>query len=359
MLQKHGGNIKEAADKYKINAEKIIDFSSNINPLGISPCLKKTLKRKLNCLLQYPDPQCRGARKELSSYWGISPKSFLIGNGSNELIHMIPRALGAPQALTYQPAFSEYGISLKASGAKQYLLFADKKDGFSIDIGRVIPYLPKVGLIILCNPNNPTGNLIKREPLLELAEKCEKKKVHLLIDEVFMDFVDKESGYSLLLESAKRRHLLILRSFTKIFSLPGIRAGYLVGHKDTIRKIASYQPSWSVNSLAQEVIASCLKDKGFIKKTKIYLTRESEFLFNGLNQINGITPYPPAANFILCKIEREDADSARLFLRLLKSGILIRDCSNFKGLDNKFFRVAVKKRGENLLLLNKLKRAFK
>lgn len=354
MLPPHGGNIKEVVEKYKIDENKIIDFSNNINPLGIAPGIKRILNRKLNSLMQYPDPQCRSARKELSLHWGVDENNILLGNGSNELIHLIPRSLGCSKVLTFQPAFSEYEFSIKTSGARPYFLYSSKKDDFRIDLGKVISYLPKVGMIILCNPNNPTGCLLKKGALLKLAKACEKNKAHLLIDEVFMDFVENESEFSLLRESVKLNYLLILRSFTKFFSLPGLRVGYLVGAKKTIQRIASFQPSWSVNSLAQEIVASGLRDSEFIKKTKSYLLKERDYLFNNLKKINGLKPYYPNANFIFCKIDNAMLDSGKLFLRLLKSGILIRDCSNFRGLDNKFFRVAVKKRRDNLLLIKNL-----
>ncbi|MEK6727339.1 MAG: threonine-phosphate decarboxylase CobD [Candidatus Omnitrophota bacterium] len=358
MLPAHGGNIKEVIDKYKIREDRIIDFSNNINPLGISPGIKNILNRNLNSLTQYPDPQCRSARKALSGYWGIDKDNLLLGNGSNELIHLVPRSLACSRVLTYQPAFSEYEFSVKASGAKPYFLFSGKKEGFRIDLDKIISYLPKVDLIILCNPNNPTGHLLKKEGLLKLAKACEDNKVYLLIDEVFMDFVDKEKESSLLKESVKKDYLLILRSFTKFFSLPGLRVGYLVGGKKTIKRIASFQVSWSVNSLAQEIVAKGLKDRKFIEKTKRYLLKEKDFLFNNLKRINGLMPYYPSANFIFCKICSGKLDSGKLFLRLLKSGILIRDCSNFRGLDNKFFRVAVKRRGDNLYLIKHLRKAF-
>ena len=255
MLPAHGGNIKEAAEKYKISGDKIIDFSNNINPLGISPGIRKILARNLNSLAKYPDPQCRSAREALSAHWGVDEDNLLLGNGSNELIHLIPRSLGCSRVLTYQPAFSEYEFSVRASGARPYFLFSSERKDFRIDLDKVISYLPEVDLIILCNPNNPTGYLLKKRGLLKLVKACEDNGVYLLIDEVFMDFVDKERESSLLRESAKKRHLLVLRSFTKFFSLPGLRAGYLVGAKKTIKRIASFQGSWSVNSLAQEIVS--------------------------------------------------------------------------------------------------------
>lgn len=358
MLSRHGGNIRAIVDKYKIQEHKIIDFSSNVNPLGISPRINTAIMRGINLLKQYPDPHCTSARQALSEYWGIGADNFLLGNGSNELIYLLPRALGCSRVLTCQPAFSEYELSAKAAGAKTYFLFSREKDDFCIDVEKLAAYVPKVDLLILCNPNNPTGNLLHKHSLLNVAEACKKNKTYLLIDEVFMDFVDNESKLSLLREAAKTKYLLILRSFTKFFCLPGLRVGYLVTAKETVKRIIPFQPSWSVNSLAQQVVAQSLRDRSFINRTKKYLKKERDFLFNNLTGIKAIRAYYPSANFIFCKILNKKINSKKLLLRLIKSGIVIRDCSNFRGLNRTFFRIAVKSRKDNHFLIESLRRIF-
>ncbi len=358
MLSTHGGNIRAVVEKYKIQEHKIIDFSSNVNPLGISPRINTAIIRGIDLLKQYPDPHCTYARQALSEYWGIGSDNFILGNGSNELIYLLPRALGCSRVLICQPAFLEYELSAKVSGAKTYFLFSHEKDDFCIDIEKLTAYVPKVDLLILSNPNNPTGNLLHKHCLLNVVEVCKKNKTYLLIDEVFMDFVDNESKLSLLRESIKTKYLLILRSFTKFFCLPGLRVGYLVTAKETVKKIIPFQPTWSVNSLAQQVVTQSLGDRSFIERTKEYLKEERYFLFNNLTGIKGIRAYYPSANFIFCKILNKKMDSRKLFLRLIKSGIVIRDCSNFKGLNRTFFRIAVKSRKDNHFLIECLRRIF-
>ncbi len=358
MLLGHGGNIREVTDKYKIPVNRIIDFSSNINPLGISPKIKNIITGNFSLLNHYPDPECRSARERLSKYWGIDKDNFLLGNGSNELIHLLPRALKSSRALICQPTFSEYELSLRLSGIKPSFILAQEKDNFRIDITKLIKYAPKVDLIILCNPNNPTGHLFKNDELLNLAKACKKNKAYLLIDEVFMDFVEEEEKCSLLKEATQQKYLLVLRSLTKFFSLPGLRAGYLIADKELIRKIRLFQPTWSVNSFVQEIIANDVLDLNFIRRTKNYICKEKDILFANFKAIKGIYPYYPTANFIFCKILDKRFDAQSLFLRLIKYGIVIRDCSNFKGLDGRFFRVAVRKRRENHYLIDCLKRIF-
>lgn len=358
MLAEHGGNNRELSQKYKINRDKLVDFSVNINPLGISPDIAGSISMSLDKLKEYPDPECNSARQALARYWGLDKENFLLGNGSNELIHLIPRALKCKRILTYQPAFSEYELSARLSGLRNYFLFAQEKEDFRIDVNKIASYVPKAGLILLCNPNNPTGYLTEKGALVNLAKLCEKNKTYLVIDEVFMDFVDKEEGFSLLRESVRNDYLLVLRSFTKFFSLPGLRIGYVTGKKETVRGLSLFQPAWSVNSLAQEAVKAGLRQRDFIERTKKYLKREREFLFGGLSRIKGLKPYYPNANFIFCKILDKKLDAGKIFSKLIKSGIIIRDCSNFKGLNKSFFRIGLRSRRDNLYLLETLRRVF-
>lgn len=359
MLLEHGGNIKEVIDKYKIPENKIIDFSSNINPLGLAPMIKDIIPRIIHLISQYPDPEFRCARQGLSNYLGVPQDNLLLGNGSNELIHLLPRALNCSDALIYQPTFSEYELSIRLSGARPYFLLSEEKEDFCIDIDKIINYVPKVDLIILCNPNNPTGYLLKKDELFDLLTVCKKNKTYLFIDEVFMEFVEDQNRCSLIKEAIYEKYLLVLRSLTKFFGLPGLRIGYLVADKELIRKIRLFQPTWSVNALAQEIVAHGLIDLSFIKKTKEYIRKERDFLFNRLKKVKGIYPYYPTANFVFCKLLDKKLSVSFLFKRLIKYGIIIRDCSNFKGLDRRFFRIAVRKRKDNLYLIRALNRILK
>lgn len=358
MISRHGGNIGAVVDKYKIPEAKIIDFSSNVNPLGMSPGIRRTIKDGIDSLKQYPDPDCTFARVAISKYWGIEADNILLGNGSNELIHLAPRALGSKRVLICQPAFSEYELSVKASGAKPYFIFSKEKDDFSLDLKQIAAYAKKADMIMLCNPNNPTGNLFKKESLLSLAYACKKNKAYLFVDEVFMDLVDREHEYSLLQDAIKQKYILILRSFTKFFCLPGLRVGYMVAAKETLKRISSFQPSWSVNSLAQLAVRSGLDDGYFINSTKRHIRKEKSFMFNKLKGIKAIKAYYPNANFIFCKTLNKSISSKELFSRLIKSGILIRDCSNFRGLNKSFFRIAIRNRKDNCYLIECLKKIF-
>lgn len=358
MLLTHGGNIRKISDYYRLAQNKFIDFSNNVNPLGINTKIKDTIIKKIHLLAQYPDPECKVAKGTLANYLGIPKNNILLGNGSNEIIHIIPRALNCSSALIYHPTFSEYELGLRLSNVKIYSLFAQESKNFCIDIKKIISHLPKVKLITLCNPNNPTGFLLEKKQLLKLMKACEKNKTYLLVDEAFIEFVEKYNNYSLVKETMQYKYLLVLRSMTKFFSVPGLRIGYLVANKATIHKINLFQPTWSVNTFAQEVMTKDILNSNFIKKTKDYIKKERMLLFNNLKEIPTVYPYYPTANFIFCKILNKKLNACSLFKRLLKHNIIIRDCSNFKGLNNRFFRIAVKKRKENVYLIKCLRRIF-
>jgi threonine-phosphate decarboxylase len=357
MLSGHGGNIAKIISSRKIPLHRILDFSSNINPLGITPKIRNIIAKSADVITRYPDPECSLAREALAGFLRINKNNILIGNGSNELIHLVPRALGLRNAFIYQPAFSEYESSIRLAGAKTHFLFAKEKEGFRIDLKKVVDYFPRVDLIILCNPNNPTGFLLKKSALLKLAKACERNKTFLLVDETFIEFT--EENHSLIKEATRFKYLMVLRSLTKSFSLPGLRVGYLAADKKLILKLSSFQPTWSVNAIAQQLIAEGILDPQFINKSKEYITKEKQFLFERLLEIGGVYSYYPQANFIFCKILDRRINAKSLSQRLIRSGILIRDCSNFKGLDNRFFRVAVRKRIDNLYLVSCLKKVFR
>ncbi|HAV42856.1 TPA: threonine-phosphate decarboxylase [bacterium] len=356
MLSGHGGHIQKIIDSYQIPPGEIIDFSSNINPLGPWPRIKEIIKKSCDAITCYPDPESQSARIVLAKYLGVNEENILLGNGSTEFIYLIPQALRCSLALIYCPTFSEYAFSLKLSKIKTHSLFAREKEQFHIDIKKIKDHLPRPDMIILVNPNNPTGYLLKRDELTNLLNFSLNTKTCLLIDETFIEFVGDPSRFSLVKEVVNHKYLLILRSFTKFFSLPGLRIGYLVAHKDLIRKIAPFQPTWSVNSLVQQVVREELFNPNFIKKTREWVEKEKDFLFAQFKEIKDIHPYYSSANFILCKILNKRFEAKSLFLHLLKDRIIIRDCSNFKGLNPYFFRVAVKRRKDNLCLVNSLKK---
>lgn len=343
----HGGDIYEIKRLYK---KDVIDFSANINPLGPPDYIKRLINNNLKSIAHYPDPQAKELTAAIAKYWNINKENILVGNGSIELIYLTAAAFKPKTALIAAPDFSEYERAMAIVKSQIRFLKLKEEDIFRLELSQV-----KAGdILIISNPHNPTGNLILNGK--DKIDKLQNKTI--VIDEAFMDFIADEKNYTMIPKALKTKKIIVLRTFTKIFALAGLRAGYLIAHKDTLHLLRRYQAPWSVNSLAQITCASLLGDKTYIEKTKYFVRKEREFLSNELSGIEGLKPFPSEVNFILVKIEKKGIDAHFLFERLLQKGIMIRDCSNFRNLNKKFIRVAVRRRDENLRLLKSLKEIF-
>jgi threonine-phosphate decarboxylase len=367
----HGGNVGAIARKYGLREEEIIDFSANINPLGPPSKVIKVLKENIDKIARYPDPEAIRLRKELSKYLKIKPENIIVGNGAVELIYLICRTLRPKRALIVVPTFSEYEFALKSAGCRISFFTLKPNSNFRLNIKGLIARLKKIdlprpfylssislqqkgrGLLFLCNPNNPTGQLISKADMSKIVDIAQKRGVFVVVDEVFMDFVKKNGKETLIYEATERNNLFIIRSLTKFFALPGIRIGYGIGNKKLLEKLKIHKEYWSVNTLAQIAGIAALKDKGYIKRTKRLIPEERKFLYHKLSKIKGLKPYPSVINFILCRLT-DRMNSKKLQEALIQKNILIRDCSSFHSLNNKYIRVAVRAHKENLRLINSL-----
>lgn len=356
----HGGNIWPylKAQEHFLRG-KVIDFSVNINPLGLPPRVKETILKNIGTLLCYPDPDSKGLKSIISTFYDINQNNILVGNGSIELIHLIPRALKARNALIVGPTFSEYEFAVRSNGTRVFFAQAQEQDDFRIGLLKIKKSIPKADLIFLCNPNNPTGYLMPKNELLDIFYICKKYNTVLVIDEAFIDFLRNDEKITLVIEAAKYNRLLVIRSLTKFFALPGLRLGYLVGQRRIVEHLSKFQYPWNVNSLAQVIAGDVFKAAKYIKLSKNFIVREKDYLFENLSQIKGLKVYRPAANFVFCKLENcKIQDSIRLNNKLRKNGIIIRGCHNFRGLDDRFFRIAVRTRSENKRLIACLKKVL-
>jgi len=342
----HGGNIYEVKRKFK---KEVVDFSANINPLGLPPALKRALCEGLDKIRHYPDPGARGITESIAKYWEISDENILLGNGSVELIYLIMYSYRPKTTFIPVPTFSEYERAAKMVNSKVQFLKLKEKQGFSFNSG----HFNKADTFFICNPNNPTGNLILKNPSLieRLADKL------LVVDEAFMDFLPNQKDYTLIWRAVKNRKIIVLRTFTKFFSLPGLRIGYIVAHKEVINKLRQHQVPWSINSLAQIAAEKILNNKEYISKTYTLIEKERSFLLRRLAKIRRLKVYPSVANFLLIKIEKPGITSKSLKELLIKKGVLIRDCGNFRNLGDNYICVAVRTHKENLKLLAALKDA--
>lgn len=340
-VPEHGGDIYGIARELGKAPGELLDFSANINPLGFPPGLPAALTAALAEVVHYPDRRCTALKEELAAYHGLSPAQILVGNGSTELIYLLPRALRPRRGLIVAPAFSEYEKALRAAGAEVRWHYTAEADDFTVnqpfDHG-------EAELVFLANPMSPSGALVPPERLAEVVQSLASGAAVVVLDEAFIDFVEEAS---LKTELARVPNLLILRSFTKFFGIPGIRLGYLLGAPDLIARVSAVQEPWSVSTLAQAAGRACLADKDFMARSRKLVQGARERLFRQLAGLPGLKVFPSAANYLLLKLEKPGLDAASLRWRLLARGLIIRDASNFPGLDARFVRVAVRRPEEN------------
>ncbi len=340
----HGGNIYAVKRKF---GKEVIDFSANINPLGLPAEVKKAIYMNFDKVLHYPDPEAKDVTRKIAEYQGINEENVLVGNGSVELIYLIMASFRPKTTLIPLPTFSEYERAARSVKSQIRFLRLKKKNDFKLQDTQV----DKADILFLCNPNNPTGNLILED--YRIIDRLPAKLI--VVDEAFMDFLPDEKNHALIWKAQRSKKLVVLRTLTKFFALPGLRIGYLVAHKDVIGALRQNQPPWSVNALAQEAAAIALSNKEYINKTRSFIEKERKFLFDEITKIKELFPYPSVTNFLLIKIKDKDLSSSLLTERLLQRGVLVRECSNFRGLGDRFIRIAVRSHNDNSKLLKALR----
>ena len=284
----------------------------------------------------------------------MSPAEVLVGNGSTQLIYLLCAALRPRTALVVGPAFSEYANALALGGARIRALSLRANEGFQFSTARFMAAWDKdCDVVFLATPNSVTGQLIPKMEIEKIAHTALTRKSFVIVDEAFIDFVEEESVKAMVRQNP---FLIVLRSLTKYYSLPGLRLGYLLGEARRVAQLAAYQEPWSVNAAALKVALACLNDTGFVTKTERWLKREREFFSEHLAALNGFDPFSSQTNFILVKIKNNGNDALQLRAFLLaKKNIVIRACDSFAGLGRDYFRVAVRRRSDNQRLITALR----
>ena len=334
----HGGDI------YRNHV--ILDFSVNVNPLGIPEGVKEALRTAIEACHRYPDMKAEKLKKAMGEMLALPEEYLLFGNGASELFMAAAHGIKAKKTVLPVPSFYGYEYAAKAAGSEivYYEMKAEHNFCLTEDICGILT--EDTDALFLANPNNPTGHLLKPETLKRLLQHCKSKGIYVFLDECFIEFTSQ--AFSMLPEIEGFDNLVIIRAFTKIFSIPGVRLGYLIcKNPSLLTRIANQLPEWNLSCFAQEAGCACTEQADFIKKTVNYIGKERGFLEDGL-QKKGFQTFPSAANFILLYSKEP------LYEKLLAKGILIRDCSNFKGLGKGFYRIAVKSRKENEILLESL-----
>lgn len=345
MHNVHGGDI--------YSYEKIIDFSANINPFDMPNEITAAVTAAVQSLGNYPDCTCRKLRQKIAKKINCSPNDIICGNGAADLIFSLVYAHKPKKALLIAPGFAEYETALLAEETQTEYFFLSPDDDFKLSCDFEKRLLKDFDMVFLCNPNNPTGVLLEKERLIRIADICEERGILLVIDECFNEFLSFPKRYSMLDELDGRKQLVILKSFTKMFAIAGLRLGYAVSkNKELLSRVYSARQPWSVSSPAQAAGLAALEQDEFEEFSACYLNKERKYLEKELRQL-GCRVFDGSANFVFFR------SVAKLKEKLLKKDILIRDCSNYKGLTEGFYRVAVKKHDDNVRLLNAMRQILR
>jgi threonine-phosphate decarboxylase len=341
----HGGDLISYESYYDGN---LIDFSSNINPLGPPKGLENILIDSFNLLEAYPDIHYRKLKRSISEYLNCGENNILVGNGAVEIINNF--TILAKRVLILTPSFSEYED--RAIVHDKSVERIPYKDDFTIDVKLIEKTIQKDDLLILGNPNNPTGLRIEKDILMKIYKIIKEARAYLLLDEAFFEFCPKDYDSIKLFKNDNYENVAIIRAATKFFSLPGIRLGYCCTSFEKVEEIQKIELPWSINSLADAAGQFIFKDKEYIEQSQIYIEKERRYLLEELSKINYLKVYNTHTNYILLKLLKWDEEY--IFKQLLKSGIVIRKCKSFIGLHDGYIRVAIKDREKNIKLIEAL-----
>lgn len=350
----HGGDLRTAEEIYGIAADEWLDFSSNMNPAGPPEAVAELMRERWKEIVHYPDPAVRGLRAKLAEKYGVPAESILVGNGAAELIDLVVRVLQPASTVLARPSFSEYEEAvMKINGRLDEIQLA-AADGFLLKEAAVQQLAAGAAedgrAWFLGHPNNPTGRLLPSDTLQALVDS----QAQLILDEAFIDFVPDEARHSLIRVAAESRRVIVIRSMTKFYAVPGIRLGFLVAHPEVVRRLQTLQTQWSVNFLAQLIGEAVLEDEAYARQTRDWLLRERPWLSEQLRGL-GLHVVPSDVNFLLASLPADAGLDVLQLQRLMAAkGILIRDASLFNGLNTSYFRIAVRLRHENERLITAL-----
>lgn len=355
LSSRHGGDIFKFSPEIR---DEFLDFSININPLGLSPQGEAALKTCWkNETLRYPDTRWRDLTRAIGEQYRVEPDMILIGNGATELMYALLRAMRPGRVLIPVPSFSEYKLSAESIGAEIRTFPTDSAKGFVIEPDEIEREMVPGSLVYLGNPNNPDGGLLDHSALCRLVQEAKAKSSLVVIDESFIDFLGDDFSCRTL--CSEFDNVVVLMSLTKFYAVPGLRIGCGFFPASVKEKVSRQLIPWNVNGPAQVYMLHAVRDRMYIETSREYCREERAFLAGTLAQIPGIRVLPGTVNFILCRLTGpEIMTTEELQKRLLPHRILIRDCGNYEGLDSSYFRICVHTADNNRLLLKAFQEVF-
>lgn len=353
MLNGHGGNIYELAQRLECAPSDIIDMSSNVNPLAPLPGLVKFIIKNIHSISALPEVDAKSAAQAFAARYNINPEHVIAGNGTTQFIYAIPQVLGTKRALILGPTYADYADACRMHNVQYDYLMTEEPLDFQPNIDVLIEQISDHDTVFICNPNNPTGVLTLKADLERLCRF--HPDTYFVIDESYLPFVNDSERLSMLKSGFP--NVLILNSMSKIFRIPGLRIGFLIASGLTIEKFRPFLLPWNVNSVAQTAADYLMKHTdetdAFIDKTVLLLEDQRKYMADALEAVDGIKLFPSKTSFVLAKLD-ENITADILCNHLAADRILIRNCSNFRGLSEHFIRISLKTTDINRMLVDKI-----
>ena len=332
----HGGQVYDSDGQVDFK----LDFSANINPLGLPFSVLQALIENLDGVIHYPDPSASELKKALYERYDVPIKNLVLLNGAAEFFYLYFNVTRPARVLIPVPSFSEYEKAALAAGATVEYFYLREESNFELDVDKITG---NFDCVIIGRPNNPTGNIISLDALKKISQKF-----NVVIDESFIDFLQIESARKLVNEK-----ISVVQSLTKIFAIPGLRLGFAVVDENLARRLNFAKDVWNVNFLAQKAGVAALNDEKYLRDTRAWLEVEKNYFVLKLRELPDVKVFKPTVNFVLIKFSSKEIANA-VIEKLRADKILVRSCGNFAGLDERFLRLAIRNRSENNLLITAL-----
>jgi threonine-phosphate decarboxylase len=349
----HGGDLLTASTAFGVEKEKLIDFSANINPLGPPPRVLERIKEEMKHMVHYPDPAHRSLTALLAAKYGVEKEMLIVGNGAAECISLVLLAFAPKKVGVIYPSFLEYKQLAEAFGASVHGCTGQAEKEFLPDPDELYPLFEAVDMVFIGHPNNPTGMMYDMDALVRMADWAEQLHTYMVVDEAFLDFLPPDRQVTLIRHLHRYSSVILLRSMTKFYAIPGLRLGFSIGPASLIQKMKQKQVPWSVNGLALAAGEACCADPEYERKTRELIAGERSYLSRRIRESFGWHVWPGQANFLLIRLHPHQT-AGDLQLKLGKKGIMIRSCAMYTGLTERDFRIAVRSREDNDRLLDAL-----
>ncbi len=352
----HGSDLEKIEQIYGIKRDEIISYSANVNPLGISPEAAKAIASHLHCIEAYPDREYTALKQSIADYAGCDTAQILVGNGTTELISHVIACTMPKKALILGPTYSEYEHSVSVCGGSTVYFPLQEKEGFALRVEALTEKLTDdTDLLVICNPNNPTGTCIGISDMRRILDCCMEHGIFVMVDETYIEFVADLGRVSAVPLANDYNNLIVLRGVSKFFAAPGLRLGYAVtGNANLLSKISANADPWTINSFAELAGTVMFRDHNYIEETRTLIANERDRMYALFTDSARFKAYAPSANFMLLRIEEDGLSAQSLFEACIREKMMIRDCSTFPFLDERFIRFCFLMPEQNDRLAEKL-----